>query len=58
MSDDPTLDEIAAVIRAATSLVMNEPNLVGFDFADLRLALHRQGSAVLGSPHDLFKIVR
>ncbi len=44
----PTHDEITAVIRATTSLVTNEPNLVGFDFADLRLALHRQGSAVFG----------
>jgi len=48
LSDDPAHDEIAAVIRATTTLVTNEPNLVGFDFADLRAALHRQGNAVFG----------
>jgi len=48
MSDDPAQDEIAAVIRATTSLVTNEPNLVGFDFADLRTALKDGGSAVFG----------
>ena len=48
MTDDPAQDEIAAVIRATTSLVTGEPNLVGFDFADLRLALHRQSRAVFG----------
>ncbi len=45
---DTALDEIAAVIRATTSLVTNEPNLVGFDFADLRTALHQGGNAVFG----------
>ena len=48
MPDDPALDEIAAVIRATTSLVANEPNLVGFDFADLRMALKDGGPAVFG----------
>jgi len=48
MSDDPAHDEIAAVIRATTSLVTNEPNLVGFDFADLRMALKDGGRAVFG----------
>jgi hypothetical protein len=33
------------MIRATTTLATGEPNLVGFDFADLRTALHR---AVLG----------
>ncbi len=41
-------DEIAAVIRATTSLVTNEPNLVGFDFADLRAAMKDGGRAVFG----------
>jgi cell division GTPase FtsZ len=40
--------EIAAVIRAVSGLVTGEPNLVGFDFADLRLALKDGGSAVFG----------
>ena len=48
MSDDPAHDEIAAVIRATTSLVTNEPNLVGFDFADLREAFKDGGNAVFG----------
>ena len=48
LSDDPAHDEIAAVIRAATSLVTNEPNLIGFDFADLREAFKDGGSAVFG----------
>jgi len=48
MPDDPALDEIAAVIRAVSGLVTGELNLVGFDFANLRDALHRQGNAVFG----------
>ena len=48
MTDDPALNEIAAVIRATTSLVTNEPNLIGFDFADLRAALIDGGRAVFG----------
>jgi cell division GTPase FtsZ len=48
MSDDPAHDEIAAVIRATTSLVTNEPNLIGFDFADLREAFKNGGTAVFG----------
>ena len=48
MTDDPALNEIAAVIRATTSLVTNEPNLIGFDFADLRTAFKEGGSAVFG----------
>jgi cell division GTPase FtsZ len=45
---DPALNEIAAVIRATTSLVTNEPNLIGFDFADLREGLKDGGNAVFG----------
>ena len=48
MTDDPALDEIAAVIRATTSLVTNEPNLIGFDFAELRDAFKDGGTAVFG----------
>jgi hypothetical protein len=40
MSDDPAHDEMSAVIRAVSGLVTGEPNLVGFDFAELRVALH------------------
>jgi cell division protein FtsZ len=43
---DPAHDAIAAAIRAITGLVTGPPNLIGFDFADLRCALHRQGRAV------------
>jgi hypothetical protein len=43
MSDDPAL---AAVFRA-TAAVTGEPNLVGFDFIDLRLVLIRR-AAVFG----------
>ena len=45
---DTALDELAAVIRATTTLVTNEPNLVGFDFADLSTALKDGGRAVFG----------
>ncbi len=45
---DTALDEIAAVIRATTSLVTNEPNLVGFDFTDLRTALKDGGRGMFG----------
>ena len=45
---DPAHEEIAAVVRATTSLVTGEPNLVGFDFADLRTALKDGGRAVFG----------
>ena len=45
---DTALDEIAAVIRATTSLVTNEPNLAGFDFADLREVFKDGGRAVFG----------
>ena len=48
MSDDPAHDAIAAVIRAITGLVTGPPNLIGLDFADLRLALLNQGRAVFG----------
>ena len=53
MTDDPATpapaeagDAIAAAIRAITGLVTGPPNLIGFDFADLRTALHRGGRAV------------
>jgi cell division protein FtsZ len=48
LSDDPAHDAIAAAIRAITGLVTGPPNLIGFDFADLRLALIEQGRAVFG----------
>jgi cell division protein FtsZ len=41
LTDEPAHDAIAAAIRAITGLVTGPPNLIGFDFADLRLALHR-----------------
>jgi hypothetical protein len=41
LTHDPAHDAIAAAIRAITGLVTGPPNLIGFDFADLRLALHR-----------------
>lgn len=34
------------MIRAITGLVTGLPNLIGFDFADLRTALIEQGCAV------------
>jgi cell division protein FtsZ len=43
---DPAHDDIAAAIRAITGLVTGPPNLIGFDFADLRCALLNQGRAV------------
>jgi cell division protein FtsZ len=45
---DPAHDDIAAAIRAITGLVTGPPNIIGFDFADLRLALFEQGRAVFG----------
>ena len=45
---DPAHDQIAAVIRAITALVTGTPNLIGFDFADLRVALIGRGRAVFG----------
>jgi hypothetical protein len=45
---DPAHDQIAAVIRAITALVTGTPNLIGFDIADLRVALIERGRAVLG----------
>jgi cell division protein FtsZ len=46
LSDDPAHDAIAAAIRAITGLVTGPPNLIGFDFSDLRCALIEQGRAV------------
>jgi len=46
MTDDPAHDVIAAAIRAITGLITAPPNLIGFDFADLRVALLNQGRAV------------
>jgi cell division protein FtsZ len=46
LTDDPAHDDIAAAIRAITGLVTGPPNLIGFDFADLRCALFEQGRAV------------
>jgi hypothetical protein len=45
---DPAQDAIAAAIRAITGLVTGPPNLIGFDFADLRVALLDTGRAVFG----------
>lgn len=45
---DPAHDAIAAAIRAITGLVTGPPNLISFDFADLRVALFEQGRAVFG----------
>jgi len=39
---------MAAAIKAMTVLVTNPPNLIGFDFADLRAALIDGGRAVFG----------
>ena len=43
---DTAHDDIAAMVRAITGLVTGPPNLIGFDFADLRVALFEQGCAV------------
>lgn len=48
MPDDPAFNEIVALIRATTSLVTNEPNVVGFDFVYLRDAFKDGGRAVFG----------
>ena len=48
MSNDPTLDRMAAIVKAVSELVTQPPTLVGFDFADLRYALHDRGRAVFG----------
>jgi cell division protein FtsZ len=48
MTADPAHDRIAAAIRAISALVTSPPNLVGFDFADLREALLNKGRAVFG----------
>jgi cell division protein FtsZ len=45
---DPAHDDIAALIRAITGLVIGPSNIIGFDFADLRFALLNQGHAVFG----------
>jgi cell division GTPase FtsZ len=45
---DPAHDGIADLVRAITGLVTGPPNLIGFDFADLRVALFEQGRAVFG----------
>lgn len=50
---DPAHDDVAAAIRAITGLVTGPPNLIGFDFADLRLALFEQGRAVDAAFADL-----
>jgi cell division GTPase FtsZ len=39
MPDQPAFDRMAAIIAAITGLVTGPPNLIGFDFADLRSAL-------------------
>jgi hypothetical protein len=53
LTDDPAHDEIAALIRAITGLVTGPPNLIGFDFADLRHALRGLGRAVGAAFADL-----
>ena len=48
MPEDPAHDRMDAAIKAISGLVTHPPNLVGFDFADLRTALLNQGRAVFG----------
>ena len=48
MSDDPAHDRMAAIIKAVSELVTQPPTVIGFDFADLRAALHDKGRAVFG----------
>jgi cell division protein FtsZ len=48
MPPDPPLDRITAIIAAITGLVTGPPNLIGFDFADLRAGLIEGGLAVFG----------
>ena len=45
---DPAHDAIAAAIRAITGQVTGPPNLIGFDFVDLRTAFIGGGLAVFG----------
>jgi cell division GTPase FtsZ len=58
LSDDPAHDAIAAAIRAITGLVTGPPNLVGFDFADLRVAMFEQGRAADAAIADLKRQLR
>jgi cell division protein FtsZ len=48
MTDDPAQDEIAAVIRAMTTLVTGPPNLICFDFVDLGVFVKERGRAYYG----------
>ena len=48
MPPDPAHDRITAILAAITGLVTGPPNLVGFDFADLRAGLINGGLAVFG----------
>ncbi len=48
MGDDPAHDRIAAIIKAVSDLVTQPPTLIGFDFAEVRAALHDKGCAVFG----------
>lgn len=48
MPPDPAHDRITAILAAITGLVTGPPNLIGFDFADLRAALVDGGRAVFG----------
>jgi cell division GTPase FtsZ len=48
MPDQPAFDRMAAIIAAMTALVTGPPNLVGFDFADLRTGLIEGGYALFG----------
>jgi cell division GTPase FtsZ len=43
---DPAHDRITAILTAITGLVTGPPNLIGFDFADLRTGLIDGGRAV------------
>jgi cell division protein FtsZ len=45
---DSAHDRVADLIAAITTLVTGKPNLVGFDFADLRKGLIDGGRAVFG----------
>jgi cell division GTPase FtsZ len=53
-ADDPALDRIAATVAAITRLVTSPPNLVGFDFADLRAGLIKSAPAQAGGGPAVF----
>ena len=48
MPPDPPLDRITAIMAALLGPVTGPPDLIGFDFADLRAGLIEGGLAVFG----------